>query len=87
MAGALLQSYLGPLARSIRVQEEGKGTRVRTYVDDITLAKTGTEQEVAEALVRAYGMAKEGLGQIGQKLQITRNRHPSGRPGSKNGRQ
>eukprot|EP00972_Heterocapsa_arctica_P048598 7164261-Heterocapsa_arctica.AAC.1 len=72
MAVALLQSYLGPLARSIRVQEEGKGTRVRTYVDDLTLAKTGTAQEVAEALVRAYGMAKEGLGQIGQKLQTTK---------------
>eukprot|EP00972_Heterocapsa_arctica_P033743 4965439-Heterocapsa_arctica.AAC.1 len=27
MAVALLQSYLGPLARSIRNQEEGKGTR------------------------------------------------------------
>ena len=39
MAVALLQSYLGPLARNIRVQEGGKGTRVRTYVDDLTLAK------------------------------------------------
>eukprot|EP00972_Heterocapsa_arctica_P040679 5996218-Heterocapsa_arctica.AAC.1 len=27
MAVALLQAYLGPLARSIRVQEEGRGTR------------------------------------------------------------
>eukprot|EP00972_Heterocapsa_arctica_P068519 10124101-Heterocapsa_arctica.AAC.1 len=45
MAVALLQSYLGPLARSIRVQEGGRGTRVRTYVDDLTLAKTGTAQE------------------------------------------
>ena len=31
-----------------------------------------TAQEVAEALVRAYGMAKEGLGKIGQKLQTTK---------------
>eukprot|EP00972_Heterocapsa_arctica_P088355 13028558-Heterocapsa_arctica.AAC.1 len=58
MAVALLQSYLCPLARSIREQEEGRGTRVCTYVDDLTLAKTGSAQEVAEALVRAYGMAK-----------------------------
>eukprot|EP00972_Heterocapsa_arctica_P044440 6560360-Heterocapsa_arctica.AAC.1 len=72
MAVALLQSYLGPLARSIREQEEGRGTRVRTYAHDLTLAKTGTAQEVAEALVKAYGMAKEGLGKIGQKLQTTK---------------
>eukprot|EP00972_Heterocapsa_arctica_P026893 3957266-Heterocapsa_arctica.AAC.1 len=72
MAVALLQAYLGPLARSIRVQEEGRGTRARTYVDDLTLAKTGTVQEVAEALVKAYAVAKEGLGRIGQKLQTTK---------------
>eukprot|EP00972_Heterocapsa_arctica_P031065 4570320-Heterocapsa_arctica.AAC.1 len=72
MAVALLQYYLGPLARSISGQEEGRGTRVRTYVDDLTLAKTGTAQEVAEALVRAYGMANEGFGKIGQKLQTTK---------------
>eukprot|EP00972_Heterocapsa_arctica_P057727 8516374-Heterocapsa_arctica.AAC.1 len=59
MAVALLQSYLGPLARSIRGQEGGQGTRVRTYVDDLTLAKTGSAQEVADAPMRAYGMAKE----------------------------
>eukprot|EP00972_Heterocapsa_arctica_P035736 5256730-Heterocapsa_arctica.AAC.1 len=72
MAVALLQSYLGPLARSIRVQEQGQGTRVRTYVDDLTLAKTGSAQQVADALVRAYDMAKEGLEKIGQKLQTTK---------------
>eukprot|EP00972_Heterocapsa_arctica_P066433 9803926-Heterocapsa_arctica.AAC.1 len=72
MAVALLQTYLGPLARSIREQEEGRGTRVRTYVDDLTLAKTGTAQEAAAALVRAYSMAKDGLGRIGQKLQTTK---------------
>eukprot|EP00972_Heterocapsa_arctica_P089964 13272092-Heterocapsa_arctica.AAC.1 len=72
MAVALLQSYLGPLARTIRNQDDGKGTRVRTYVDDLTLAKTGTAQEVAGTLVWAYGMAKEGLGQIGKKLQTTK---------------
>eukprot|EP00972_Heterocapsa_arctica_P080445 11854768-Heterocapsa_arctica.AAC.1 len=27
---------------------------------------------MAEALVRAYGMAREGLGKIGQKLQTTK---------------
>eukprot|EP00972_Heterocapsa_arctica_P009900 1455945-Heterocapsa_arctica.AAC.1 len=59
MAVALLQSYLGPLARSIREQEGGQGTRVRTYVDDLTLGKTGSAQEIADALMRAYGMAKE----------------------------
>eukprot|EP00972_Heterocapsa_arctica_P097837 14434294-Heterocapsa_arctica.AAC.1 len=72
MAVALLQSYLGPLSRSMRHQEEEWKTRVRTYVDDLTLAKTGTAQEVAEALVRAYGMAKEGLETIGQKLRTTK---------------
>eukprot|EP00972_Heterocapsa_arctica_P082150 12108858-Heterocapsa_arctica.AAC.1 len=41
-------------------------------MDDLTLAKTGTAQEVAEALARAYGMAKEGLEKIGQKLQTTK---------------
>eukprot|EP00972_Heterocapsa_arctica_P059372 8755444-Heterocapsa_arctica.AAC.1 len=50
MAVALLQTYLRPLSRSIRQQEGGRGTRVRTYVDDLTLTKTGTAQEVAEAL-------------------------------------
>eukprot|EP00972_Heterocapsa_arctica_P065300 9641632-Heterocapsa_arctica.AAC.1 len=53
-AVALLQTYLGPLSRSIRVQEGARGARVRTYMDDLTLAKTGAAQEVAEALVRAY---------------------------------
>ena len=62
----MLQSYLGPLSRSIRHQEGERKTRVRTYVDDLTLAKTGTAQEVAEALVRAYRMAKEGLEQFGK---------------------
>eukprot|EP00972_Heterocapsa_arctica_P028141 4140457-Heterocapsa_arctica.AAC.1 len=71
-AVALLQSYLGPLARSIREQEAAENTRVRTFVDDLTLAKTGTAQLVASSLVRAYGMAKEGLGKIGQKLQTTK---------------
>eukprot|EP00972_Heterocapsa_arctica_P108501 15978411-Heterocapsa_arctica.AAC.1 len=56
----------------MRHQEEERKTKVRTYVDDLTLAKTGTAQEVAEALVRAYGMAKEGLDKIGQKLQTTK---------------
>eukprot|EP00972_Heterocapsa_arctica_P032077 4726838-Heterocapsa_arctica.AAC.1 len=45
MAVALLQSYLGPLSKSIRHQEEERKTRVRTYVDDLTPAKTGTAQE------------------------------------------
>ncbi len=71
MAVALLQSYLGPLARSIREQEGERGTTVRTYVDDLTLAKTGTAQEVADALVAAYRIAKEGLGKIGQQLKTT----------------
>eukprot|EP00972_Heterocapsa_arctica_P085880 12655869-Heterocapsa_arctica.AAC.1 len=72
MAVALLQSYIGPLSRSIRQREEKRKTKVRTYVDDLTLAKTRTAQEVVEALVRAYGMAKEGLETIGQKLQTTK---------------
>eukprot|EP00972_Heterocapsa_arctica_P113050 16435083-Heterocapsa_arctica.AAC.1 len=65
MAVALLQSYLGPLSRSIKHQEEERKTRVRTYVDDLTLAKTGTAQEVAED-------GKKRLGNIGQKLQTTK---------------
>eukprot|EP00972_Heterocapsa_arctica_P001354 198137-Heterocapsa_arctica.AAC.1 len=72
MAVALLQSYLDPLSRNIRHQEEERKTRVRTYVDDLTLAKTGTAQEVSEALVRGYGMAKGGLENIGQTLQTTK---------------
>ena len=44
---------------------------MRTYVDDLTLAKTGTAQEAADALVVAYRISKEGLGKIGQKLQTT----------------
>eukprot|EP00972_Heterocapsa_arctica_P102701 15136700-Heterocapsa_arctica.AAC.1 len=70
MAVALLQSYLGPLARDIRNQEEA--TRVRTFVDDLTLAKTGTAECVAITLVKAYAKAKEGLESIGQKLQTTK---------------
>eukprot|EP00972_Heterocapsa_arctica_P007136 1042133-Heterocapsa_arctica.AAC.1 len=35
MAAVLLQSYLAPLSRSIRQQEGSRGTRVRTYVDDL----------------------------------------------------
>eukprot|EP00972_Heterocapsa_arctica_P042589 6277274-Heterocapsa_arctica.AAC.1 len=46
MAVALLQSCLAPLSRSIRQQEGDRGTRVRTYVDDLTLAKTGTAQSI-----------------------------------------
>eukprot|EP00972_Heterocapsa_arctica_P040708 6000253-Heterocapsa_arctica.AAC.1 len=40
----------GDPSRSIRQQDEERKTRVRTYADDLTLAKTGTAQEVAEAL-------------------------------------
>eukprot|EP00972_Heterocapsa_arctica_P017365 2564130-Heterocapsa_arctica.AAC.1 len=72
MAVALLQPYLAPLSKSIRHQGGNRGTRVRTYIDDLTPAKSGTAQELADALVRAYGMAREGLGKIGQKLQTTK---------------
>eukprot|EP00972_Heterocapsa_arctica_P107132 15784630-Heterocapsa_arctica.AAC.1 len=35
MAVVLLQYYLAPLSKSIRHQEGDRGTRVRTYVDDL----------------------------------------------------